>query len=179
VTGALALLVLLVSGGVFGFWRYNQSQYYVGLNQNGYVAIFRGTDESVAGISLSTLLSISTLNASLLTSNDQAALSQTISESSLNNAEQRIYQFQSETKECQTTYQELATWQTLNLSYQNYLRAKTLAAEAQSEPPAVVANPGPMPSALPVASECAPSTAFGITAAALPSTSATQASAST
>jgi len=159
VTGALALLVLLVSGGVFGFWRYNQSQYYVGLNQNGY--------------------SISTLNASLLTSNDQAALSQTISESSLNNAEQRIYQFQSETKECQTTYQELATWQTLNLSYQNYLRAKTLAAEAQSEPPAVVANPGPMPSALPVASECAPSTAFGITAAALPSTSATQASAST
>jgi hypothetical protein len=179
VTGALALLVLLVSGGVFGFWRYNQSQYYVGLNQNGYVAIFRGTNESVAGISLSTLLSISTLNASLLTSNDQAALSQTISESSLNNAEQRIYQFQSETKECQTTYQELATWQTLNLSYQNYLRAKTLAAEAQSEPPAVVANPGPMPSALPIASECAPSTAFGITAAALPSTSATQASAST
>ena len=50
-TAALVLfvpLVLLVGGGGYGFWRYNQSQYYVGVDQDGYVAIFRGTDQVLA-----------------------------------------------------------------------------------------------------------------------------------
>jgi len=170
VTGALVLLVLLVAGGGYGFWRYNQSQYYIGITPDGHVAIFRGTNENLAGISLSTLLSTSILKANMLTSNDQAALAQTISESSWNDSEQRIYQLQVEAKKCQTTYQALATWQTQYMSYQNYLRAKVQAAAAKTrtKPPAVVANPGLMPSPLPTANECAPSTVFGIETAALP-----------
>ena len=64
-TGALVLLVLLVGGGLYGFYRYNQGQYYVGV-QSGYVAIFRGTNESLAGISMSSLLQRSTLPVSEL-----------------------------------------------------------------------------------------------------------------
>ncbi len=64
-TGALVLLVLLLGGGAYGAWWYNQQQYYVGV-QDGYVAIFRGTNQSLAGISLSSLLTRSTLKVSQL-----------------------------------------------------------------------------------------------------------------
>jgi len=172
VTGALVLLVLLVAGGGYGFWHYNQSQYYIGVS-NGNVAIFRGTDDSLLGVSLHTLMSTSTLSAATLTSADQATLAQTISESSWNDAEQEIYQLQSAAKECQTAYQNLATWQTENLSYQNYLQMKAQAVKKKTKPPAPVSAPGPMPNALPSLSKCAPSTAFGIAESALPSAAST------
>jgi serine/threonine protein kinase len=172
VVGALTLLLALIIGGGYGFWRYNQSQFYIGVDQNGNVAIYRGTNESLLGVSLSTLLSTSTLKASMLTSTDQASLAQTISVSNWDNAEQRIFALQSTAKNCQTTYQTLATWQTENLSYQLYLQAKAQAVKAKTKTPAVVNNPGPMPYGLPSANECAPSTAFGISASALPSAQA-------
>jgi PPM family protein phosphatase len=170
VTGALVLLVLLIAGGGYGFWRYNQGQYYIGVTSDGSVAIFRGTNETLIGISLSTLLSTSTLKANMLTSNARATLAQTVPEGSWNDAEQWIYQMQSDAKNCQTTYQNLATWQTENLSYQNYVRAKTLADKAHKPAPPAVTNPETMPGPVPNANDCAPSTAFGIPAAALPST---------
>ena len=63
VAAALALLALLAGGGGYGFWRYNQGQYYVGVGQSGYVTIFRGTDQALAGISLSSLAQRSNLKA--------------------------------------------------------------------------------------------------------------------
>ena len=71
----LVLVLLLVGGGGYGFWRYDQSQYYVGVGRGGYVDIFRGTDQELAGISLSSLAQQSTLKAGELRSGDQAALS--------------------------------------------------------------------------------------------------------
>src|ERR1700742_4645827 len=35
VTGALLLLVILIAGGGYGFWRYNQNQFYVGVKHHG------------------------------------------------------------------------------------------------------------------------------------------------
>ncbi|MGH3281417.1 MAG: hypothetical protein ACRDNW_20085, partial [Trebonia sp.] len=166
VTGALGLLVLLLAGGAYGFWRYNQSQYYVSVSSNGFVSIFRGTNQSLAGISMSSLQSESTLKASLLTSGDQATLKQTISADSLNDAMQRIDQLQAGVNNCQQTYQQLATWQSKDLAYQHYLTAKAAAAKAKA--PAVVNSPGAMPTQMPSESQCAPSTAFGILASALP-----------
>jgi len=173
VTGALALLVVLVGGGLYGFWRYNQSQYYVGVTPDGYVSIFRGTDQSLAGISLSSLISRSTLKASLLTSGDQATLQQTITASSVNDAQLRIDQLQGQVTQCQQTYQTLATWKIKNAAYQAYLTAKTQATAHHGKAPAVVANPGLMPTQLPGADQCAPSTAFGILASALPAAGTT------
>jgi protein phosphatase len=173
VTSALVLLVLLIAGTGVGFWQYNQSQYYVGVTSDGYVAIFRGTNQSLAGISLSSLHTRSTLKASMLTSSDQATLQQTISTSSVSDAQQRIDQLQAEADQCQQTYQHLTTWQSENLAYENYLTAKAQAAKNHAKAPAVVHNPGPMVAQLPDADQCAPSTAFGIPASALPAAAAT------
>ena len=171
-TGAFVLLVLLLGGGLYGFWRYNQGQYYVGVTSDGYVAIFRGTDQSLAGISLSSLLTRSTLKASMLSSGDQATIQETISMSSVNDAQQRIDQLQAEADACQQTYQKLATWKTEDTAYENYQTAKTAAAKNHTKAPAVVNNPGPMPAQVADPDQCAPSTAFGISASSLPAAGA-------
>lgn len=167
VTAALVLLVLLLGAGSYGFWQYNQSQFYVGIDSNGNVAIYRGTNQSILGINLSSLYSESSLKASMLTTNDQAALTQTISQSSVDSAHQKINQLAGEARQCQQTYQELAAWRSENAAYQSYLTAKQAAAVNHAHSPAVVANPGAMP-AQPDGGTCAPSTVFGVPASALP-----------
>jgi serine/threonine protein phosphatase PrpC len=52
VSSILVLLIVLVGGGGYVAWRITQSQYYVGTAE-GQVVIFRGINESVAGLSLS------------------------------------------------------------------------------------------------------------------------------
>jgi hypothetical protein len=168
VTGALLLLLILIAGGGYGFWRYNQNQFFVGVDNNGNVAIFRGTNQNLLGVNLSSLYSKSTLKANMLTTSDQAALTQTISQSSANDAHQKINQLVGEAQRCRQTYMQLATWQRANLAYQSYLTARTQAAKNKTKAPTAVANPGPMPTQLPDADTCAPSTAFGIPASALP-----------
>ena len=51
---ALLLLVLLAGGLWFG-WDWTQRQYYVGVTEDGQVAIFRGVPGQIAGLSLSTV----------------------------------------------------------------------------------------------------------------------------
>jgi protein phosphatase len=53
-TSVLALVVLLIAGGLFIGYRYTQSQYYIG-SQNGQVVVFRGLSQPVLGISLSSV----------------------------------------------------------------------------------------------------------------------------
>jgi hypothetical protein len=52
VSSILVLLIILVGGGGYVAWRVTQSQYYVG-SSGSQVVIFRGVNESVAGLSLS------------------------------------------------------------------------------------------------------------------------------
>jgi hypothetical protein len=164
VTGALALLVILLGGGAWGAWYYNQQQYYVGVH-DGYVSVFRGTNQSVVGISLSSLFTRSTLKVSQLGSDDQATISQTISKSSASDAEALITQLQSGADQCHSQWTALATWQAQTVKYRD-----ELATAAHSKPKLKVPakdNPGSMP-AVPDTSSCAPALAFGIPASALP-----------
>ena len=50
----LALLAVLIAGGLFIGYRITQSQYYIGAGQ-GEVVIFRGLSQPVVGISLSSV----------------------------------------------------------------------------------------------------------------------------
>ncbi len=168
VTGALVLLVILLAGGAYGAWWYNQQQYYVGVH-DGYVAIFRGTNQSVAGVSLSSLLSRSTLQVSQLGSNDQDTISDTISKGSVADAETLISQLQAGSEQCKSQWTALAAWQAQGVKY----RAEQATA-AHSKPRVKVkvkvpasAAPGPMPP-VPDAASCAQAAAFGIPASALP-----------
>ena len=54
VRSILVVLLLLIAGGGYAAWRYTQGQYYVGAT-DGQVAIFRGVNERVAGMGLSSV----------------------------------------------------------------------------------------------------------------------------
>jgi PPM family protein phosphatase len=162
VTASLVLLVLLLGAGGYGFWRYNQNQYYVGV-QNGYVAVFRGTNQSLAGISLSSLVTRSTLQTSKLRASDQASLTAAISTDSVDDAKLLIGRLQAASDNCATQWQALAAWQVKNLQYH-----QAVAAQAKLPHPKPLPDTrGPEPMA-PSPADCAPSTAFGIPASALP-----------
>jgi protein phosphatase len=53
---ALVLLLVLVVGGAYAGWRYTQTQYYVA-SDGGQVVIYRGINQSAAGIDLSSVAS--------------------------------------------------------------------------------------------------------------------------
>jgi PPM family protein phosphatase len=167
VSGVLVLLVLVVGGGLVVGWQYVRGQYYIGV-QAGHVAVFRGVDQDVAGISLSSLVQqYSSLPVTQLDSDSQAQISQTISYGSLQDAESVTQRLQQQVTQCRQGYQALAAWQTQNQQYQTALAsynklpaAKKRTARKPAAPPVEPANP---PSA-----ECAPPTAFGIPASAIP-----------
>jgi protein phosphatase len=161
VTTALVLLVLLVGGGGYGFWRYNQSQYYVGV-QNGYVSIFRGTNQSVAGISLSSLVQRSTLPVSELRSSDRAGLAQTISQDSVSDAQLLIDQLLGQVDQCKQQWTAVAAWQTKNTRYQAELQAA--GTNVKKRKAASSDNPGTEPRT-PDAASCAAPAALGISVA--------------
>jgi PPM family protein phosphatase len=166
VTGALVLLVLLLGGGAYGAWWYNQQQYYVGVH-NGNVAIFQGTNQTVAGINLSKLHTPTTLQVSQLGLNDQGHLAQTISMGSVKDAEALITTLQAASNTCHTQWMTLVAWQAQSVKYQSDL-VKAEHSKPKIKVPASDA-PGPLPTA-PNADDCAPASAFGIPASALPST---------
>jgi serine/threonine protein phosphatase PrpC len=161
VTGVLVLLVLVVGGGLIGGWEYVQGQYYIG-EHNGNVAIFRGVDQDVAGISLSSLIQdYPSLPVATLVSADQAQIAQTISYGSQQAAQTVVSQLQQAVTSCREGYQALAAWQAQEASYQSALNAYDRLPAAQRRtarkplpPPAEPAAPSP--------AKCAPASAFGI-----------------
>ena len=163
VTTLLVVLVLFILGGLYGGWRYIQGQYFIGV-QNGNVAIFRGVNQNLAGISLSSLVQrYDNLPVAQVVPSDQAMIHQTITESSLTAAQSLVGQIQSGVTSCQQKWQELVTW---NSAVQRYQQELALYKAKQTKTPPKN-NPGPQP-ATPDITECASASAFGIPATALP-----------
>jgi serine/threonine protein phosphatase PrpC len=161
VTTLLVVLVLLLGGGLYGGWRYVQGQYYVGV-QDGNVAIFRGVNQSLAGISLSSLVQKTALPVSQMAASSQGMIRQTIPASSLANAQSLVRGLHTAVTQCQGEYQALAAWQVANAKYQGELAAY----RAKRTKVAPTDNPGTQPQP-PSAADCAPSTQFGISQGAL------------
>jgi len=65
--GLLVVLLGILGGLLWAGWHYTQSQYYVGLTDDGYVAVFRGVPGSIAGVDLSQVDLRSTLKSDELT----------------------------------------------------------------------------------------------------------------
>jgi PPM family protein phosphatase len=161
VTTLLVLLVLLIGGGLYGGWRYVQGQYYIGA-QDGNIAIYRGVNQDLAGISLSSLYERTSVPLSQVVKSSQTMISQTIPSNNLAAAQHAVSQIEQSVTQCRGQYQALAAWQTVNLRYQS-----ELAAYKQKKTKVKPTAPPPQP-AVPDSADCAPSTAFGIAASALP-----------
>ena len=163
VTTLLVVLALLIGGGLYGGWRYLQGQYYVGVENNN-VAIFRGVNQNLLGISLSSPVQRTTLPISQVVPSNQTMIRQTIGQPSLSDARNLVSQIQSAVSDCRDKYEDLAVWQSAETNYQRELAAYNAAKKKPKNPPT---SPGPQP-AVPDQADCAPSTAFGIPASALP-----------
>jgi serine/threonine protein phosphatase PrpC len=158
VTFALVVLAGVVIGGGYGAWDYTQHQYYVGVD-HGEVTIFRGVNQSVAGISLSSVYTRSGVPVQQVPAQELQAIQATISAASLSNAQQIVSGVRTQATQCKTAYQSLQTW---NANRQAQLVA---AAKAHKKAPAPTS---PQPT---VPQQCPPAAAFGVTAAPAGSTS--------
>ena len=70
----VTLLVVMLGGTLYGGWYYTQSRYYVGVTDDGTVAIFKGVPSKIAGLKLYSEHSRSATKASDLTSVAQDAV---------------------------------------------------------------------------------------------------------
>ena len=162
VTTLLVLLVLLIGGGLYGGWQYVQGQYYVGV-QDGNVAIFRGVNQNLAGISMSSLIQRTTLPITQVVASNQGMIRQTIPFGSLGDAQKDVQQIQGGVSKCYQKWQALQRWQTAEV---RYLAEVTLFQQKRTKV-RPTGNPGTQPTA-PDAADCASALAFGIPATALP-----------
>jgi protein phosphatase len=89
VKSILAVLLIVIVGGGYVAWRYTQSQYYVGAS-GGQVAIFRGINQRVAGISLSKVYQRPGIPMSHVTASDLTLVQGTITAPSLADAHQTV-----------------------------------------------------------------------------------------
>lgn len=83
----LALIVL--AAGAFGFYRWTQTQYYVGESE-GRVAIYQGIPQTLGPVTFSDLVEVSTLELDSLPAYVQQRVEQTIHTSSLAQARDRV-----------------------------------------------------------------------------------------
>jgi hypothetical protein len=162
ITVLVAVLLLAIVGSIYGFWRYSQSQYYVGYdvaaNGQDQVVIYRGINQSIIGLSLSNRYQQTEIQLSQVPSNYESTVKATDPASSLAAAEQIVANIRAAVIQCQQAYVSLTQWATADSSY----KEKVALAQKARKPTGTIPPPGPQPP--PQGSMCAPSSAFGIPA---------------
>jgi protein phosphatase len=109
VTSILAVLVIMIAAGGYAAWRYTQSQYYVGTDGHQ-VIIFRGVDERVAGLSLSSVYQRTGIPIAHVTANDLPQVKSTITADSLTGAKQIVVNIQ-HAYTCQVAMAAVQKWE--------------------------------------------------------------------
>jgi PPM family protein phosphatase len=141
VKSALVILLILVVGGAYAGWRYTQSQYYVAAN-GGKVVIYRGINESVAGMSLNSVAERTSIPVAMLPSMDASDLQATItSPAGLAGAHRIVNRLQAEYQHCQNAYTALHTWQTTPpKKVKTTVKGKTTTREVKPQKPTIPAE---------------------------------------
>jgi PPM family protein phosphatase len=177
VTTALAVLLAVIIGGGYIFWRVSQGQYYVATNGNGEVVIYRGINYHVLGISLSSPYKPTGIQLAQVPSDYQQAVQTAESSGSLAQVSQTVTNIGAAVNECRDQYTTLENWVTKDNAYQAY-QAKVAAAKRKHPAGSTASlgpappNPGPQPFGAgqrPTGAGgiCPPSQAYGIPASAL------------
>ena len=140
VTTSLVVLLAVIIGGGYIAWRWTQDQYYVAANSKGQVVIYRGINQKIAGVSLSSPYQQTTLQLDQVPSNYQQIVKTAYATGSLAQVQRTVGNISTAVKLCQQQYAALAAWQTKDKAY----LAKVAAAQRPSRRPR--ASPSPAPS---------------------------------
>jgi serine/threonine protein phosphatase PrpC len=89
VTTILVILLIVIVGGSYAAWRYTQTQYYVGTDGKQ-VIIYRGVNQKVLGMSLSSVYAKTDIPLSHVPSTDLAQVQSTIPAGSLSDAQKTV-----------------------------------------------------------------------------------------
>ena len=170
VTTALLVLVAVILGGGYIAWRWSQNQYYVAADSNGQVVIYRGINQRIAGVSLSSPYRLTGIPLAQVPSNYQQTVKTAYASGSLAEVQRIVANVRSAVNACRGQYQTLQAWATADNAYTKYQAEAALA--KRKKPPTGIASlgpqppkPGPQPSG--AAAMCPPSQEFGIPASAL------------
>ena len=121
---ALVILVVLVVGGAYAGWRYTQSQYYVGA-EGGHVVIFRGINQSAAGISLSSVARRFDIPVASLPATDASDVQATIaSVSGMTGALKIVSNIKADYVRCEKADQALQRWNAAPPSIKHKVKVK-------------------------------------------------------
>jgi PPM family protein phosphatase len=154
----VAVLLLAIVGSIFGFWRYSQSQYYVGANGQDQVVIYRGINQSIIGLSLSGPYQATGILLVQVPTNYLGTVKATDPASSLVGAQQIVANIRTAVSQCQQAYVNLKRWAVAETTY----KEKVALAQKAHKPTRTIPPPGPQPP--PQGAMCAQSAAFGIPA---------------
>jgi PPM family protein phosphatase len=142
VTSILAVLVVLVVGGLFVGWRITQSQYYVDTD-GAHVIIYRGISDEIAGLHLSSVYRRTNIPATVVPTDLQLPTSP----GSLSKAQQTVTTIQQRWT-CEQKTQAQTQWTSRE---QTYLQAKSNwekkygHTRSKTRVPAAPTSPGPKP----------------------------------
>jgi len=162
VTISVSVLLIAVVAGSLAFWQWSQGQYYVGADSRGQVMIYRGIDQRVLGISLSSPYQSTGIQLAQVPAPYQQTLKATDAASSLHGAQEIVANVRSAVSTCHQQYTALQSW----VAQENAYRA-ALAQFEKNQLPAKDKPKPPPARPVPPAATCPASTAFGIPASAL------------
>ena len=141
VKSALVILLVLVVGGAYAGWRYTQGQYYVGAD-GGRVVIFRGINQSAAGMSLSSVARRSGIPLAALPATDANSVRATItSPSGLAGAQKIVNSIRADYVRCQNADQALRKWEnTKPTTVTTKVKGKTVKKQVMPPKPTIPAD---------------------------------------
>jgi PPM family protein phosphatase len=142
VSTALVVLVAVIIGGGYIFWRMSQTQYYVKADSNGQVVIYRGIDSHVLGISWSSPYQRTGIQLSQVPQNYQQTVATAGSTGSQSQVTQTVMNIRTAVDACRTAYLTQQNWVIRDNAYNAY-RARVAAAKAKHPTGGTAANPGP------------------------------------
>jgi PPM family protein phosphatase len=108
VTSILVVLLLVIVGGAYAAWRYTQNQYYVGTD-GSQVVIYRGVNQKVLGLSLSSVYQQTGIPLSKVPASDQQAVRATITSNDLADARRTVSTIR-HAYQCQVWTTAYANW---------------------------------------------------------------------
>jgi protein phosphatase len=159
----------VILGGGFAAWTYTQHQYFVG-SSDGQVAIFRGVNQQVAGISLSSVYRRTGIPITQVTVDDRQQVMSTITASSLTDADKIVSSIRQGVQKCQQADAAQQKYQAAKKKYDQRLAAyQALKHKHRADKPTAPANPGPVPSNCPAGANAAAGGSSGSTGTGSPS----------